>query len=131
MQTKTGEAEIDRQGLLDFGAAVIGEIGGIRNGGWNAVAQRVEGHRTPLEMSEVKQLQPELAPVGGEKSFVRAKSDVAPSVAVEFVQRFGKRRQGGVEIHRGQVAGAAHDIVEVEFRRRLRLSRLGRRGPKS
>jgi len=29
------------------------------------------------------------------------------------------------------VHGAAHDIVEVEFRRRLRLSRLGRRGPKS
>src|SRR6202035_201847 len=74
MQTKTGEAEIDRQGLVDLGAAVIEKVGSIGNGCWNAVAQRVDGYRTPVEMSEVKQLQPELASVGGEKTFVRTKS---------------------------------------------------------
>ena len=130
MQTKSGKAEINRQGLVDLGTAVVEKIGRIGNGRRNAVANRVDGYRTPVEMSQVEQLQPELALIAAKKRLVRAKPDVAPGIEVEFVQRFGKRRRGGIEIRRGQVAGAAHDIVEIEFRRRLRrLTRLGRRGP--
>src|ERR1700730_14801782 len=129
MQPETGEAEIDWQGLVDLGAAIVEKTGGIGNGGRDPVSNRVDGHGAPVEMAEMEQLQPELASIGAEKGFFGAKPDIAPGIEIQFVQRFGERRGGCVEIRRGEIAGAAHNILEVEFRRRLwRLCGLGEGG---
>ncbi len=75
----------------------------------------------------MEQLQPELTAVRGEKGLVRPESDVAPGVEIELVQSFGKRRDRCVERGGGEIARAAHDILEIEFRRRGRRRRLSRR----
>ena len=58
-------------------------------GAANSVADRVDGHRAPVEMAEMEQLQPELASICAEKGFVGAKPYVAPGIEIQFVQRFG------------------------------------------
>ena len=93
MQAEAGEAEIDRQGLVELGAAVVEQIGGIGDRRRDAVADRVDRHRALVEMAEMEQLQPELASVGAKKSLVGAKPDVAPGIEIELAQRFWKRRQ--------------------------------------
>src|SRR5947209_6981475 len=100
MQAKPGEAEIDRQRLVDLGAAEIEEIGGKGNGRRDAVADRIDGDGALEQMPEHEKLQPKGTAGTRKQCLVLAKPDVAPSVEIEFFQLFGQSRRPRI-IRRG------------------------------
>ena len=59
VQAEAGEAQIDRQGLLEVRTPVIEHVRRIGNGRGDAIADRVDRHGAPVEMAEVEGLQPE------------------------------------------------------------------------
>ena len=130
MQPEPGEAHIDRQWLLNFCAAVIKKVGGIGNGGWYPVSNQVDRDGALVKMAEMEQLQPELTASGAKEGLVGAKPYIAPGIEIQFVERVGESRGRGIESRRGEIAGAAYDVFEIEFWRGLwRLRRLrGRLG---
>ena len=50
MQAEAGEAEIDRKVLVELGAAVVEQAGGIGDRRRDAVADRVHHHRALVAM---------------------------------------------------------------------------------
>ena len=69
-QSKAGEAEIDRQRVVDLGPAVVEEIGGVGDRRRDAVAQHVDDHRALVEMPEMKKLQAEVGPLLAEQRLI-------------------------------------------------------------
>jgi hypothetical protein len=128
MKAKPGKAEIDRQGLVEFGAAIVEKIGRIGDRRGDPVADRVDGDRALVEKTEVEQLELELAAIGAKKGLIRAESDVAPGVEVEFAESLGKRGRSLVEVGGRKIARAPDDAVEFEFGRRRWLGRQRVRG---
>jgi len=130
-QPKAGEAEIDRQDVVDLGPAVVEEIGGVGDRRRDAVTQDVDDHRTLVEMPEMKQFEAEIGPVLAEQRLIGFEADVAPGVEIEVRQAVGQRGNRAVERRGGKVARPLDDVWEAERRRRssrsLRRAGLGGR----
>ena len=92
LQPEAGETEIDRQIVVDLGAAVVEEVGGVGNRRRDAVAQHVDDDWALVEMAEMEQLEPEIGALLAEQRLVRFEADVAPGVEIEVRQAVGQRR---------------------------------------
>ncbi len=118
MQPKSGKPEIDRQRLVELGAAVVEKTGGIGDRSRNAVADRIDRHRPVIEMAKMKKLKSKQASVAGKEGLLWAKPDIAPGVEIELAHSLGRSRISALETRGGEVARSAHYIVKVKSRRR-------------
>ena len=116
MQAEAGEARIDGQGAVQFGAAVIEHVGHIGHRRRDAVAYRVHHHRAVVDEAGVEELQAERTIGRAERRLVGLEANVAIGVEIKFGERLGQLRRQGVEGSVGQVARALEHIVEAEMR---------------
>jgi hypothetical protein len=123
MQPEAGEAEIDRQRLVELGSPVIKEIGGIGHRRRYAVADHVHCYRPGEEEAGMEHLHAEAGIRLGEQRPLRPEADLAPGVEIEPRQRLRQGRPCFIGYGR-DLAGPAHDLVEAESRLRRRLFRL-------
>ena len=113
---KPGKTKVDRQGA-QLGAAIVEQIGGIGDGGRNAVAQDVDDHRALVEMPEMEQLEPEIGPILAEQRLVGFEADVSPGVEIDVREAVGQRRNRAVEGRGGKIARPLNDVLIAERRR--------------
>ena len=111
MQPKAGKTEIDRQRLVDFGAAIVEQVGGIGNWRGKAIADRVDRDRLFEQMAEMKGLQPVWPAVLAQQRLVRPETDIAPGIEIQGVERLGQGRGQPGKRRCGNVAGPLDHIV--------------------
>ena len=90
-QPEAGETEIDRQRVVDLGAAVVEQVGGVGDRRRDSIAQHVDDDRALVEMPEMEQLEPEIGALLAEQRLVGFEADVAPGVEIEVRQAVGQR----------------------------------------
>ena len=112
-QTKAGKTKVDRQ-RAELGAAIVKEIGGVRDRRRDAISQDVDDHRALVQVSEMEQLQPKIGPVLAEQGLVGLEANVAPAVEIEGRQAVGQRRYRAVEGRSGEIPRPLHDVLVAE-----------------
>ena len=70
MDAEAGEAEVDRQRLIELGAAIVEQVGGVGNRRGDAIADRIDGYWPQEQMAEVEELEAEAAAGGTQQSLV-------------------------------------------------------------
>ena len=102
-QAKAGEAEIDRQRVVDLGAPIVEQVGRIGNRTGMPSRSTLT---TTGRFSDVRDegLEAEVGPVLPEQRLTGFEPDVAPSVEIEVREAVRQRRNRGVERRGGEVA---------------------------
>ena len=117
MDAQAGEAEIDRQGLVELRPPHVVEARLVGDRRRHAAAHEVHRHGTGVEEAEVEELEPERAPLPEER-LVRLEADVAPGVVVELGDRRRQGRDAGLVGDLGEVLRPALHVGEAEGRLR-------------
>ena len=128
MQAKAREARIHRQGRFEAGAAIVEQVGGVGNGRGDALAHDVHGDGPGEQEAQMEQVHPVGRAWRVEEGPLGAEADVAPLVELQPPQRLGQLHGLGLVGDLGEVAGAAHHVLEGESRRGRGAGRRGGRG---